>query len=111
MTVAAVCCCRKIKKAGSLTVNRPLTWVELRGFEPLTPSMRTERPTRQSRCYATFPHVKGAPQGPVTALTASDGVHHRYPFRFPESDTAFGRLGLKWCSGSSTANCAWAYGR
>ena len=39
--VAAVCCCRKIKKAGSLTVNRPLTWVELRGFEPLTPSMRT----------------------------------------------------------------------
>jgi len=22
--------------------NRPLTWVELRGFEPLTPSMRTQ---------------------------------------------------------------------
>ena len=31
--------------------------VELRGFEPLTPSMRTERATRRSRCYTTFLHV------------------------------------------------------
>ena len=41
MTVAAVCCCQKIKKAGPQIGNRPLTCVELRGFEPLTPSMRT----------------------------------------------------------------------
>ena len=26
--------------------NRPLSWVELRGFEPLTPSMRTRCATR-----------------------------------------------------------------
>jgi hypothetical protein len=31
----------KIEKAGSVDWNRPLAWVELRGFEPLTPSMRT----------------------------------------------------------------------
>ena len=40
-TVAAVCCCRKIRNGRSRERNRPLTWVELRGFEPLTPSMRT----------------------------------------------------------------------
>ena len=39
MTVAAVCCCRKIEKGRSQDRNRPLTCVELRGFEPLTPSM------------------------------------------------------------------------
>ena len=27
--VAAVCCCRKIKKGRLLVDNRPLTWVEL----------------------------------------------------------------------------------
>jgi hypothetical protein len=41
LMVAAVCSCRKIKKGRLLVDNRPLTWVELRGFEPLTPSMRT----------------------------------------------------------------------
>jgi hypothetical protein len=41
MTVAAVCCCRKIKKGQFLDRNWPVAWVELRGFEPLTPSMRT----------------------------------------------------------------------
>jgi hypothetical protein len=45
--VAAVCCCRKIKKGRSLDRNRPLTCVELRGFEPLTPSMRTEHTKAQ----------------------------------------------------------------
>jgi DNA invertase Pin-like site-specific DNA recombinase len=29
MTVAAVCCCTKIKKAGLPDGNRPVTWVEL----------------------------------------------------------------------------------
>jgi integrase len=38
----------KIKKAGSLDRNRPLSWVELRGFEPLTPSMRTRIPMSAS---------------------------------------------------------------
>ena len=33
--------------------------VELRGFEPLTPSMRTERATWQSCCRGTFLHVRG----------------------------------------------------
>jgi hypothetical protein len=41
--------------------------VELRGFEPLTPSMRTERTTRQSGCCGTFPHVSGVQPGMVTA--------------------------------------------
>src|ERR1700760_1709402 len=39
MIVAAVCCCRKVRKGRSQDRNRPLTCVELRGFEPLTPSM------------------------------------------------------------------------
>ena len=42
VTIAAVCCCHKIQKGRFLDRNRPLSWVELRGFEPLTPSMRTE---------------------------------------------------------------------
>ena len=32
--------------------------VELRGFEPLTPSMRTERAGLQNRCLMTFQHVR-----------------------------------------------------
>jgi hypothetical protein len=39
MSVAAVYCCRKIKNGRFQAENRPLTCVELRGFEPLTPSM------------------------------------------------------------------------
>ncbi|GLZ04828.1 hypothetical protein Acsp03_22940 [Actinomadura sp. NBRC 104412] len=39
--VAVLRCCTGSKKAGSHTGDRPLSWVELRGFEPLTPSMRT----------------------------------------------------------------------
>ena len=38
--------------------NRLLTWVELRGFEPLTPSMRTERSSLQNHCLMTLPHVR-----------------------------------------------------
>ena len=34
-------CCTKINKGQLQDRNWPLTWVELRGFEPLTPSMRT----------------------------------------------------------------------
>ena len=34
--------------------------VELRGFESLTPSMRTEYTDRRSRCPRTFLHVSGA---------------------------------------------------
>src|SRR5947208_16167470 len=56
MTVAAVCCCHKIKKGRSQDRNRPLTCVELRGFEPLTPSM----PWRCATSCAT------APPGPDT---------------------------------------------
>ena len=65
-------CCRLLlpedQKGRFPDGNRPLTWVELRGFEPLTPSMRTERPTWQSRCcIATFPHVKDVLPDTVTA--------------------------------------------
>ena len=38
-TVAAVCCCRKIKKAGSSIRNRPLSWVGDTGIEPVTSSV------------------------------------------------------------------------
>lgn len=39
--VAALCCRTTIKKGQFRDRNRPLTWVELRGFKPPTPSMRT----------------------------------------------------------------------
>jgi hypothetical protein len=39
--VAVLRCCTKTGKVRSRVRNRPLNWVELRGFEPLTPSMRT----------------------------------------------------------------------
>jgi hypothetical protein len=39
--VAVFRCCTETEKGRSGDRNRPLTWVELRGFEPLTPSMRT----------------------------------------------------------------------
>src|SRR6266566_9560024 len=55
MIVAAVCCCRKIKKGRSQDRNRPLTCVELRGFEPLTPSM----PWRCATSCATAPRGLG----------------------------------------------------
>lgn len=40
--VAVPSCCTGTKKAASDLQKRPLTWVEMRGFEPLTPSMRTK---------------------------------------------------------------------
>jgi hypothetical protein len=42
-------------------------YVELRGFEPLTPSMRTERMVSQSCCCGTFLHVRDFQLGTVTA--------------------------------------------
>jgi hypothetical protein len=39
--VAVLRCFTEIRKGRSGDWNRPLTRVELRGFEPLTPSMRT----------------------------------------------------------------------
>ena len=44
-------------------------YVELRGFEPLTPSMRTEYAGRQGPCYAAFLQVREVWPG---TLTASD---------------------------------------
>jgi hypothetical protein len=38
---AALYCCTKINEGRFPMRNRPVVWVELRGFEPLTPSMRT----------------------------------------------------------------------
>jgi len=45
--VAVLRCCTETGKNRSGDRNRPLTWVELRGFEPLTLSMRTEHASRQ----------------------------------------------------------------
>ena len=39
--VAVLSCCTEAGKGRSRVRNQPLTLVELRGFEPLTPSMRT----------------------------------------------------------------------
>ena len=62
--------------------------VELRGFEPLTPSMRTERIVSQSCRCRTFLHVRDFQLGTVTA---SDRTWQRpaAPIPLPESDTAF----------------------
>jgi hypothetical protein len=45
--------------------------MELRGFEPLTPSMRTESTGEQEPWSRTFPHVRCVA---ATALTPSDRV-------------------------------------
>jgi hypothetical protein len=39
--VAVLTCCTETAKGRFRVRNQPLTCVELRGFEPLTPSMRT----------------------------------------------------------------------
>jgi hypothetical protein len=37
--IAALCCCTKIKTAGSQVRNRPLSWVGDTGIEPVTSSV------------------------------------------------------------------------
>src|SRR6516165_1659176 len=89
MMVAAVCCCRKVNMDRFLVRNRPVTWVELRGFEPLTPSMRTRCATRlryspenlsqrSKLCRLLVPRTQ-LPRHAVKAL-ASVG-YLRYPVR------------------------------
>jgi hypothetical protein len=68
LMVAAVCSCRKIKKGRLLVDNRPLTWVELRGFEPLTPSMRTARPAAQRLWWRAFGQVNSPLAGTAAAF-------------------------------------------
>jgi len=45
--------------------------VELRGFEPLTPSMRTKYAGLRTWCVWLFPQFRGGDAG---AITASDRV-------------------------------------
>jgi len=52
--------CTDRSKAGYDLQNRPLTWVEMRGFEPLTPSMRS-----------IFPKISGSLRAPLDQ-------HHRF---------------------------------
>jgi len=61
--------------------------VELRGFEPLTPSMRTEHTVPQSCCRRTFPHVRDFQ---LSTVTASERISQRSaaPILLPESDTS-----------------------
>jgi hypothetical protein len=42
-------------------------WVELRGFEPLTPSMRTECAGEQNRCLMTLLQVRAIQTATITA--------------------------------------------
>jgi hypothetical protein len=42
-------------------------WVELRGFEPLTPSMRTQCSTGQTRKVAAFAQVSDLNKDTITA--------------------------------------------
>lgn len=49
--------------------------------------MRTERATLQSRCSATFLHVRGIRSGTVTASDRT-GQRHAAPNLLPEWDTA-----------------------
>jgi hypothetical protein len=56
--VAVLRRCTQTEKGRSRVRSRPLTWVELRGFEPLTPSMRTEHAGRQSARSEAFAHVR-----------------------------------------------------
>jgi hypothetical protein len=61
------------KRAGFVFENQLLTWVELRGFEPLTPSMRTRCATglryspkngcQRSKHRSLFAHPGGGAGG------------------------------------------------
>ena len=69
-------CCTKINKGRSRVRNRPLTWVELRGFEPLTPSMRTRcatglRYSPWNGCQRSKHRSMLALQSPTARLAAS----------------------------------------
>jgi hypothetical protein len=46
-------------------------WVELRGFEPLTPSMRTERAASQKRQVTAFAQFSGLRKDTITASEAA----------------------------------------
>ncbi len=61
-------------------------WVELRGFEPLTPSMRTERAAQQIPSCSTLPQVSGRF---LARITASDRTCQRLtaPSSLLKSDT------------------------
>ena len=87
--VAVLRCCTETRKGRSSVRNRPLAWVELRGFEPLTPSMRTRCATRlryspenlsqrSKLCRLLVPRTQ-LPRHAVKAL-ASVG-YLRYPVR------------------------------
>jgi hypothetical protein len=58
-STAVLCCLQRMKKAGLRDRNRPLTWVELRGFEPLTFCM----PCRRATSCAIAPQPQGRPFG------------------------------------------------
>jgi hypothetical protein len=67
-------------------VTRPPGLVELRGLEPLTPSMRTEPAGRQGHCPAAFLHVRDVQPGTVTPSYRA-WKRPAAPVLLPESDT------------------------
>jgi hypothetical protein len=48
-----------------------LVWVELRGFEPLTPSMRTQGATGQTAQVTVFAQVSGLHRVTIIAFEAA----------------------------------------
>ena len=75
--VAVLSCCTEGKRAGSVFENQPLTWVELRGFEPLTPSMRTRcatglRYSPRDGCQRSKHRSMFALQSPTAWFAASE---------------------------------------
>jgi hypothetical protein len=58
MAVAALCCCTRTRNGQFQDRNRPLTWVELRGVEPLTSCM-PYRPLVPMMVYDVLIHHDG----------------------------------------------------
>jgi hypothetical protein len=53
------------------TPSTCIFWVELRGFEPLTPSMRTERAVGQKPQVTAFVQFTGLRKDTITASEAA----------------------------------------
>ena len=75
--VAVLSCCTETRKGRFHIRNRPLTWVELRGFEPLTPSMRTRcatglRYSPWNGCQRSKHRSMFALQSPTARFAASE---------------------------------------
>jgi hypothetical protein len=69
-SVAVLSCCMETEKGRFRVRNQPLTWVELRGFEPLTPSMRTKRAVSRTGQVTVFAQFSDLRKDTITASEA-----------------------------------------